>query len=211
VRTRFGIAVALAAAALLAAPASANAAALAAVPAKDCYRTGEKITLNGSGYTPNQTVTVTSDGKALGTDVPDAAGNFSGDLTVGVPRGEKVKTYTATDQSNPAITASLKLRVSALTVNLKPKSGPPGRRFRIGARGFTTGKRLYAHIVKGKFRRTVRVGRLTGPCHRITARKRLFPSTIGIGLYRVQFDTKRRYSRKTKVKIVRGFEVTRDL
>jgi hypothetical protein len=208
VKARFGIVGALTAAAILAAPAAANAAALAGAPAKACYRAGEEVALNGSGYTPNQGVTITSDGKTLGSSLADPAGNFSGKLTVGVPSGEKIKTYAGTDQSNPANTAAVQLRVSAVTVNLKPKNGRPDRRFKIGARGFTTGKRLYAHVVKGKFRRTVKVGRLKGPCHKITARKRLFPSNIATGLYRVQFDSKRRYSKKTKVKVVRVFPVT---
>jgi hypothetical protein len=209
VSRRHGIAAAVATAFALAAPATANAAAVAAAPLKDCYRAGEQLTLSGSGYTPNQGVSIASDGQPLGSSIADPAGNFSGTLRVGVPSGEKVKTYSATDQSNPANTAAVQLRVSALTVNLRPKRGRPNRRFRIGARGFTTGKVLYAHIVRKGFRRNVRVGRLKGPCHKISARKRLFPRNIATGFYRVQFDSRRRYSRKTKVKVVRGFQVTR--
>ena len=200
---------ALSAAAALAAPAVADAALLGAAPQKDCYRAGEQVTLAGSGYTPNQGVAIASDGQALGSDIADAAGNFGGSLRVGVPSGEKVKTYTATDQTNPANTAAVQLRISALTVNLRPKRGKPSRRFRIGARGFTTGKTLYAHVVRKGFRRNIRIGRLKGPCHKISARKRLFPVGIATGLYRVQFDSKRRYSKRTKVKVVRGFQVRR--
>ena len=205
----------------LVAPALSSATTLTATPAKDCYRgggvlnpetrvvSGEVVTLSGTGFTPGGTVAITSDGKSLGTDDVDPAGNFSGALTLNLARGQTLNTYVATDQANPALTASLPLRTSALTVSLKPKQGRPDRRFKIGARGFTTGKRLYAHIVKGRFRRTVKIGRLKGPCHKIIARKRLFPSNVATGVYRVQFDSKRKYSRKTKVKVVRGFEVTR--
>jgi hypothetical protein len=199
----------LATAAVLIVPSAASAAAMSAVPAKSCYRAGEEVTLNGSGFTPNQGVSITSDGTPLGSSVADQFGNFAGTLTVGVPSGEKVKTYAGTDQSNPANVGAVQLRISALTVTLRPKEGPQIRRFRIGARGFTTGKRLYAHVVKGKFRRTVKIGRLKGPCHKIKARKRLFPENIATGLYRVWFDSKRKYSKKTKVKVVRGFQVTR--
>jgi hypothetical protein len=209
VKGRLAIAAALTTGIALAAPAAASAALLGAAPLKACYRAGEAITLAGSGYTPNQGVTIASDGQPLGSDIADAAGNFAGSLRVGVPSGEKVKTYSATDQSNPANTASVQLRVSALTVNLRPKRGRPDRVFRIGARGFTTGKVLWAHIVRRGYRRTVKVGRLKGDCHKISARKRLFPSSISTGLYRVQFDSKRRYSKRTKIKIVRGFQVTR--
>jgi hypothetical protein len=209
VKARRPLVAALTAAVGLAAPAAADAAALTGTPAKPCYRAGESVTLAGSGYTPNGVVSITSDGAPLGTDVADGAGNFSGALRVGVPSGEKVKTYAASDQSNPANTASVQLRISALAVNLRPRTGRPNRRFRIGARGFTTGRTLYAHVVRGAFRRTVRIGRLKGPCRKISARKRLFPGSIATGRYRVQFDTRRRYRRGTKVKIVRGFQVTR--
>lgn len=194
---------------MLVAPSAASAASVGAVPAKACYRAGERITLNGAGYTPNQGVTITSDGTALGSSIATPSGTFSGTLTVGVASGEKVKTYAGIDQSNPANVGSVQLRISALTVNLKPKKGPPNRRFKIGARGFTTGKRLYAHVVKGRFRRTVKIGRLKGACHKVKARKRLFPENVATGLYRVQFDSKRKYSKRTKVKVVRGFQVTR--
>jgi hypothetical protein len=209
VKARFGIAGVVATALVLVVPSVASAAALTATPVKSCYRAGTGVTLNGSGFTPNQGVTITSDGNPLGTSVADGFGNFSGTLTVGVASGEKVKTYAGTDQSNPANVGAVQLRVSALSVSLKPKKGPPERRFKIGARGFTTGKRLYAHIVRGKFRRTVKIGRLKGACHKIKARKRLFPKNISTGIYRVQFDSKRKYSKKTKVKVVKGFQVTR--
>jgi Bacterial Ig domain len=221
VKTRLGLATSFAAAAALAVPALSSAATVTAAPAKDCYRgggvvhhdtgavTGEAVTLSGTGFTPGGTVTITSNGKVLGTDDVDAGGNFSGALTLNLARGQTLKTYAATDQANPALTASVPLRTSALTVNLKPKQGPPGRLFKIAARGFTTGKRLYAHIVKGDFHRTIKIGRLKGPCHKITARKRLFPGNVATGVYRVQFDSRRKYSRKTKVKVLRGFQVTR--
>jgi hypothetical protein len=207
VRGKHTIAAAIATAVALAAPAAANAAALTASPLKSCYRAGERLTLGGSGYTPNQGVAIASDVQPLGRSIADPGGNFSGTLRVAVPSGEKVKTYSATDESNPANTAAVQLRVSALTVNLRPRSGRPSRRFRIGARGFTTGKVLYAHIVRKGFRRNVRIGRLRGRCHKVSARKRLFGRNIATGFYRVQFDGKRRYSRKTKVKVVRGFRV----
>ena len=208
-KTRQTLAALAATAVALAAPSAANAAALVASPMKQCYRAGEQVTLSGSGYTPNQGVSIASDGQPLGSAIADAAGNFAGSLRVGVPRGQKVKTYSATDQGNPANTAAVQLRVTALTVNLRPRRGRPSRRFRIGARGFTTGKALYAHIVRKGFRRNVRIGRLKGPCHKISARKRLFPRNVGTGFYRVQFDGRRRYSKRTKVKVVRGFRVTR--
>ena len=187
---------------LLAAPTSASAATLAVSPSKACYRSGERLAIGGTSYTPNGAVNVTSNGSPIGSISTNPAGVFSGFLTVGLPSGEKVKTYAATDQTNPALTAAKALRVSALDVRVSPKNGRPGRRLHIRARGFTTGKRLYAHILRGKhYRRNVGIGRLKGACHRLNVRKRLFSSRSRSGTYKVQFDGRRHYSRKAKVKV----------
>jgi len=221
VNGRLTLAAALATAVALAAPAVANAATLTATPEKSCYigsgildpetrlLGGEPILIAGSGYTPGGQVSVSVDGRTLGTDDVDAAGNFAGRLRPTVRQGERVKTITATDTSNPANTDSVPLRASELAVNLRPKHGRPNRRFRIGARGFTTGKALYVHVVRKGYRRTRRVGRLKGRCHKLVVRKRLFPRSIPNGRYRVQFDTRRRYRRDREVKVVRSFTVSR--
>lgn len=190
----------------LGAAGAASAAQVGVVPSKSCYRAGEKPTFGGNGYTPNSTVSITSDGVRI--DDPsdpvrtNGAGAFAASLTVGIPSGEKVKTYAATDEANPSITASIPLRISATDVALSPKSGKPGRKLRIRARGFTTGSRLYAHVRKGRrYRKNVKVGRLKGACHKIRTRRRLIKRGGGTGTYHVQFDTRRHYSRKTAVRV----------
>jgi hypothetical protein len=187
----------------LAVPATASAAELGVQPAKKCYRSGEQVLLGGTGFTAGGLVDVSVDGAALqgSPATADATGSIGGELTLGQRTGQKRKTYTATDRTNPALTASDTLLVSALSVNVKPRSGAPGRRLKIGARGFTTGKRLYAHIVRKGKRRTVGIGRLKGACRKATARKRLFASSTPSGTYRVQFDTRRRYRASTKVRV----------
>ncbi len=192
--------------ALLAFATAASAAEAASVgvnPAKKCYRAGTKLGLFGTGYTPNGAVDITSDGATIGTGIrTNATGGFLAELTVGIGSGEKVKTYAATDEPNPSITASLPLRITALDVGLSPKSGPPGRRLKIKARGFTTGRRLYAHVRKGRrYRKNVKVGRLKGACHKLKTRKKLIKRGGGTGTYHVQFDTRRHYSRKAAVRI----------
>jgi hypothetical protein len=184
----------------LAAPAAAQAAALTANPLKPCYRAGEVVALGGSGFTPNANVQINSDGRVRGSATTDAAGSFSGTLQLGIPSGERLKTYSAIDTSNTANQASLQLRVSRLNVSVRPQQGQPGRVLRVGARGFTTGRTLYAHIVRGRYRRNVRIGRLKGACGKLTARKRIFRRSTRIGTYLVQFDTRRRYSRRTAVR-----------
>jgi hypothetical protein len=213
VKRRLGLVVGIAAASLTA-PAAAEAASVGLLqPAKACYRSGELVGVGGSGYTPNTPITISSDGTPLSSGpTADANGNFAGQppasgLRVGNNSGEKVKTYAFTDQSNPANTASLQLRVSAFGVSLSPRNGPPTRRFRIRASGFTTGRRLYAHVVRGRYRRTVGLGRLKGACHSLKTRRRIFASGLSVGIYTVQFDSRRRYSRSTKVKIRRRFQI----
>jgi hypothetical protein len=178
------------------------AATLSVEPVKPCYRSAEEIRLTGSGFTPGGEVTITSDGQPVrnGTTTADSAGNIAGDLTV-VSTTERVKTYGAIDQSNSANNVSTTLRVSPFDVNLAPRNGPPGRRLRIVARGFTTGRTLYAHVVRGRSRSNVRIGRLRGPCRRLRVRRRIFRGSARPGTYIVQFDTRRRYSPNTRVRV----------
>jgi hypothetical protein len=185
---------------LLALAPGADAATVSVNPLKPCYRSGETITMFGSGYTPGGTVDVSSDGRPLGSDTADGSGNFDGELQVASP-SQQVRTYTATDRSNPANNASTSLTVTPFDVNLAPRNGPPGRRLRIVARGFTTGRILYAHVVRGRRRSLVRVGRLRGPCRRLRVRRRIFRGRARPGTYIVQFDTRRRYSRDTRVRV----------
>ena len=65
---------------------------------------------------------------------------------------------------------------------------------RIRARGFTEGRTLYAHVRRNGRGKNFRLGRLKGPCGMKSVRKRLFRARAKIGVYRVQFDTRRRYS-----------------
>jgi hypothetical protein len=187
--------------ALLVLPAVAGAAAVGVLPAKSCYRSGESLLIGGTQYTPNASVRITSDGAFIGSVTTDQNGAFQGTLRVGQRSGERSKTYTGTDLTNPANVASTTLRVTALDVTVRPRSGRPGRRVRVRARGFTTGTRLYAHIVRRGYRRNVRIGRLKGACRTLSARSRIFRRGTRPGRYTVQFDTRRRYSSRTAVRI----------
>jgi hypothetical protein len=194
-----------AAAATVAMPAAAQAATVSVTPVKSCYRSTETIRMSGAGFTPGGGVNITSDGQFIGSTTADSAGNFAGRLQVGAPT-QRVKTYTATDQSNTANTASVPLTISPFFVRVSPRDGPPGRRLRIRASGFNTGRTLFAHVVRGRRRSNIRLGRLRGPCGRLAARRRLFPGGARPGTYTIQFDTRRRYSPDTRVRI--RFRVT---
>lgn len=165
-----------------------------------CYQEREPVNLLGGGFTPNGAVTVSRDGFFFPTPLTASpAGIVSGRLAAPVvdPLEERRFTVVATDQANPALTASVTPLATRLSVVVRPGGGRPATRRRITARGFTEGGTLYAHVVRGRSRRTVRVGRLTQPCGKLTTRKRIFRRGTRNGNYKVQFDTRRRYRRTT--------------
>jgi hypothetical protein len=185
---------------VLAAPATASAATLTVSPQKPCYSSGETVNLNGTGLTPNGGVTITREGTLVGglTAFPDGA--FAGALTLAQNSGKRTKTYTATDDANPTLTASTQITVSSVRVSLAPSSGPPGRLMSIRAHGFTTGKTLWAHVIKGSSKRNLKIGALSGACGRIKTSRRLLPRNAAVGVYTVKFDTFRRYKSKRPVR-----------
>jgi hypothetical protein len=193
----------------LAAPAGARAATLEVSPAKRCYSHGESVNLLGSGFTPSTNASITRDGSQLGALPTDGVGAFNGILTLAQTTGTRTKTYTATDGANPALTASAQITVSAVRVGLRPANGPPGRVMRINARGFTTGSTLWAHVVKGKRKRHIRLGRVRGACGRLKTRRRLLRRNAALGVHLIQFDTFRRYSPSRDVRDRVSISVTR--
>ena len=195
-----------AAAALLAGPASAFGASVGVIPQKPCYRSaappnGEKVFLGGTGFTPNGTAEVTLDRKPLGMTAADPQGVIRGLLTLGSITGERNRLLAATDQANAANFGALNLHATGVALNVKPRRAGPGRPVRIKARGFTGSKRLYAHIRRGRYHRNVGIGRLKGACRKLSRRNRIFSAGTRPGVYRVQFDGKRRYSSRTVPRI----------
>jgi hypothetical protein len=137
----------------------------------------------------------------------NAAGTFQGNLMLpGLIMGQRPLTYVATDQTDPARTAQVSLLTTAVDVRVAPKTGLPNRLLRIRARGFRGGSTLWAHVRRVKRRgggpvrpRTVRIGRVRGPCWTANVRKRLFRRGTAPGRYRVQFDTFRRYKPERRI------------
>lgn len=190
----------------LAVPAFAQAATLA--PNKPCYAVGDRVILDGGGYTPNGEVGFSVDGRQLtSTLTADPAGNFQ--LPFRAPRTRSVdsrkSTITATDQTDPALTATTQLTLSRLVVRLSPRSGRASRLRRISARGFTArGSTLFMHVRRkaGRGRvRNVRLGRLTKPCKTLSVKRRLFSRRTAPGRYRIVFDT----ARRLQARRVQGF------
>jgi hypothetical protein len=192
-----GLATALAAFAL---PAAASAATLRVDPPRPCYGSGETVHLLGTGFTPNlqSGIRVTKDGQFIGPLSTDPTGSLNGLLTLGQRDGKRTSTYTATDTSNPGLTASDQITVSEVDVRLRPSSGAPGRLVTIGAVGFTTGgPTLWAHVVRrGRVLRHIKIGRLQRACHKLEKKRRLLRQNAALGVYTVQFDAHRKYVRR---------------
>ena len=199
----------VAGAAALAFPSAASAAELTVSPQKRCYSSGESVNLLGTGFSPLGSATVTRDGSLLGSLNTDGNGAFNGILTLAQNSGRQTKTYTATDDTDSTLTASRQITVSSVRVFLAPASGAPGRILRVRARGFTTGRTLWAHITRGRSTRHVKIGRLKGACGNLKTRKRLLPRNAAVGVHTIQFDTFRRFNRNQRVRDRYTITVTR--
>lgn len=168
--------------------------------------------LGGGSFTPGGLVDVSSDGVRLPDPfAADPAGSIAVRLAAPAPGQAEERPFriAASDRANPALTASAVRLVSRFGVSVRPARGAPGGRRGIMARGFTGGGTLYAHVVRGRGKRTVLIGRLAGVCGTLTARKRILPRRARSGTYRVQFDTRRAYSRKTVPRVVYKVPVAR--
>jgi hypothetical protein len=182
----------------LVAPAASPAASLTTAPVKPCYGTGDRVSFAGSGFTPGALVDFTRDGRPVSGSPLSAQpdGTVTGNLNVVQPNGQAVRTYTATDRQNPANTASTQITVSELDVSVSAIGDRPAARRRIVARGFTSGRTLWAHILFRNKVRNVEIGRLEGACRRLRTIKRLFRRGAPLGRRLIHVDTVRRYRRQ---------------
>jgi hypothetical protein len=184
----------------LAAPSAASAASLTVSPQKRCYSSGEYVNLLGSGFSPLGSVTISRGETVFDPLATDENGAFNGLLKVAQNRGKRTKTYTATDDAMSTLTASAQITVSSVRVILSPANGPPGRVMAIDAHGFSTGPTLWAHVRRGKSKRTLRIGALNGACGELKTHRRLLPRDAALGIYTIQFDTFKRYNPKQPVR-----------
>ncbi|MGI9099870.1 MAG: hypothetical protein ACR2H2_15500 [Solirubrobacteraceae bacterium] len=171
-----------------------------------CYQETQEVVLNGTGYTPMSTVTVSLDSALLGTAQTDAGGAFQRKFATPVlPGGRREADYVlgATDTVN---TATTRYRATKVFADFSPSSGDPTLlRVRFSVFGFGLAHpraRVYLHYVRrstGKVRRTILLGRTRGTCGviRDAKERRLFPFTPQRGTWILQFDTVKRYTRAT--------------
>ncbi len=170
-----------------------------------CYQERQSVVLTGTGYTPLSTVTVSRDGRPLGTATTDGNGAFQRKFVTPRLRSPREALYvlSATDGVS---SATVHYRATKVFADFTPSSGDPRRlRVRFSAFGFALARpraSVYLHYVfreTNKVRRTIRLGTSRGPCGTIrrTKPRRLFPFAPERGTWILQFDTVSRYERAT--------------
>ena len=179
---------------LAATAATSQAATLALTPPKACYLSQETATLTGAGFTANAPVTLTEDGQPAGTPTADAAGGFSGGYRFVGLKAVKAHTITATDGTN---TASVTFTGTTYQVATKQSTGRAGKKYKLRGYGFLFGAKAYMHVRGHGIRRDMLLARPKAPCGTFVVKRRIVPPTASFGNYKVQFDAKRRYSKKT--------------
>ena len=177
---------------------TAQAQSLTMAPAKPCYLSGEQVTTTATGFTPGGLVDFAIDGKALGPLVADPAGTVVGSLTLGGMRGAKSHGLSATDQTNPAVVANVAFLGTTRQVVVKPSDAAAGTPRRLKGYGFFAGPRVYMHVRGNGYSSDKRIAKPSGPCGTFATRTVIVPASAGLGRYRVQFDHKKKYSKKTR-------------
>jgi hypothetical protein len=186
-------------------PAPANAATLEAN--RSCYGNANLATLSGSGFAPDSSITFTVNDRELEQTVTSSP---DGDVVVRYDpartRVQRKLVIRATDSQGESartrIFVSPRRRVTA-----RPDSSPNVRTWKavLTLFGFGDG-RAFIHYVNpnGVHKKTVRLGRLRGPCGKLkTDKRRVMPfDNPQFGVWRLQFDTRRQYDKDTAPKRV---------
>lgn len=177
---------------------------------RGCYRESQRMVVTGTGFTPGAPVDVQRDGAPFGTLTANALGNVRGIGRAPVidPSRQRRFSLVARDRANPALAASVSPLATILEARVESAPGAKTKRRKIVARGFTEGRRLYLHIRRGRSVRTLSLGKL-GRCGTKSLHKRIFRSSAKVGIYTLQFDSRKRYSRNTVPRVTRLFQIYR--
>lgn len=194
---------ALAGTGALALPAGASAATVALD--RPCYVAGQPGTIGLFGFAPNAVVSISSPNLASGKAMTDATGSaavpFSPPTTRENPPRSREFVVTATEDANPANTATVTSRFAPLAFATDRGTRSPKAKRSWYFSGFATGKNIYGHFrFKGRTRANYRFGRAAGPCGEYKRRAPGIPAKgrVSAGSWTVQIDQKKTFSVKTK-------------
>ncbi|MDQ3631919.1 MAG: hypothetical protein M3417_11760, partial [Actinomycetota bacterium] len=199
---------ALAGAGALALPAGASAA--VATLDRPCYVSGQPGTLSLSGFAPNAMVTLANADLGTRKVLTDATGSFAIQITPpdgrNFPRpGSREFLISATEDANPANTATAASRIAPLAFATDKGTKSPKATRSWSFSGFVTGQNIYGHFrFKGQTKGNFRFGRAAGPCGEYKRRAPGIPvkGRVSAGSWRVQIDHKPTYSAKTQPSVV---------
>ena len=179
-------------------PASASAATLKLNRA--CYTHYQRVGVSGSGYQPNQELSLFVNGRFVVKGKADPAGRLAGHFPALAPfkRPTSVRTYTVTispSSTGTPVAAQRTFQVVHTNIELTPPFITPGF-VTYKALGFTHSGSLYVHYLLGtRHLRTSRIGPVSGPCGSLTKKVRMFLfRPVKPGLYKLIFDNSARYS-----------------
>jgi hypothetical protein len=186
-------------------PAAAEAATLDA--GRSCYFNDQIARLSGAGFAPDSPVSFTINGRRLSDTVTtDAAGDFL--VRYDPPRASTQRKLVIRATDSEGESARTRIFASARRqVTAKPDRSPNVRTWEAVLSLFGFGKgRAFIHYLNpnGVHKKTVRLGRLRGPCGRLkTDKRRVMPfRNPQYGVWHLQFDTRRRFDRGRENKAV---------
>lgn len=155
----------------------------------------------------------------LGSVTADGAGAFAGQLPIdGLGDAPRVTFPLRVDTSpDRLVTASTSYVVTEHLVTVSPATSNPKRKVAFRIFGFVGGGTIYAHYAftksdtKHPLVKTVRLGRLTGPCGDLTTKKvkQLPLAHPKKGVYEIQFDTSPTFKRQKGMYVTRTVYVPR--
>jgi hypothetical protein len=134
----------------------------------------------------------------------DAGGAMRGAFSPPMLADDELQRTFTVQVASDALAASSMFTVTRLKANFTPSSGDPKKlRVRFSVAGFglaTHNPDVYVHYIApgGKLKQTIRLGKATGQCGRITrtAKRRLFPfAAPKLGKWQLQFDTSKSFTK----------------
>jgi hypothetical protein len=179
---------------------------------QSCYLVGQRVAITGAGFAPSRNYEVAVDGINFGTSTTDAGGGFTASL---IPGGlgrnvvQEVHLLSATDGTSLTRTSFTVTRTTGARI-LAGTGAAATLRAPFQVWGFdlvggepsavsTVRRPVYVHYLSPHkhLRRTVALGHTSGQCGYLrTARRRVFPFIPSRGIWTLQVDTDRAFSKR---------------
>ena len=96
-------------------------------------------------------------------------------------------------------------------MTVQPQHARAGKKLKLKGYGFLKPGKAYIHVRGHGYSADAKVGNPKGPCGTWSAKRHIVPTFASSGVYHVQFDQKKRYSKKTQPRVRGRMTVTRTL